>query len=147
MQTVSGYLALAGSSLGSNLLQANNSIMLVLPNPTQPLQASPLNQILALVRRSDSVAVKSEGTRVFVNAIKSIWSSEASSNSDPSWTQRRKAAMDQLVTPSIAAVLAQMIGRSKKYAILISEGVFAFSLLSMQPTGGISLFSASRVPH
>ena len=44
--------------------------------------------------------------------------------------------MDQLVTPSIAAVLAQMIGRSKKYAILINEGVVAFSLLSTQPTGG-----------
>jgi hypothetical protein len=91
---------------------------------------------LALVRRSDTVAIKSEGTRVFVNAIKSVWSAGASSIVDPAFQQHRKEAMAQLTTPSIAAVLAQLIGRSRRYPILISEGAIALYLLSLSANGG-----------
>ncbi len=115
---------------------ALNSASLVLPNHSAPLQPTALSQILALVRRSDTVAIKSEGTRVFVNAIKSIWSTEASNISDPTFQQQRKEAKAQLTTSSIAAVLAQLIGRSRRYAILISEGAVSLYLLSLNTAGG-----------
>ena len=113
----------------------NNTLALVLPDPANPEEPTTFTQILALVRRSDTVAVKSEGTRVFVNAIKTLWSNDASST-DPEFAARRKEAMDKLVTPACAATLAQLIGRSKKYAILINEGVVALSLLSTHASGG-----------
>lgn len=47
--------------------------------------------------------------------------------------------MAKLVTPGCAAALAQLIGRSKKYAILINEGVVALSLLSTHSAGGAPL--------
>lgn len=112
-----------------------NTIALVLPDPMKPEEPTTFTQILALVRRSDTVAVKSEGTRVFVNAIKTLWSNEASSK-DPGLAQHRKEATEKLVTPACAATLAQLIGRSKKYAILINEGVMALSLLSTHSGGG-----------
>ena len=109
----------------------------MLPDPSNPEEPTALTQILALVRRSDTVAVKSEGTRVFVNAIKTVWSNDVA-NADPEVSKRRKEAMEKLVTPTCAATLAQLIGRSKKYAILINEGVVALSLLSTHSSGGAS---------
>ena len=100
----------------------DNTLALILPEPGQPEEETLYNQIMALVRRSDTVAIKSEGTRVFVNAIKTLWATDASSK-DPEWAKRRKEAMQKLATPQCAATLAQLIGRSKKYAILINEGV------------------------
>ena len=107
----------------------------MLPDAANPEEPTAFAQILALVRRSDTVAVKSEGTRVFVNAIKTLWATDASSK-DPEWAKRRKEAMQKLATPQCAATLAQLIGRSKKYAILINEGVVSLSLLSTHPNGG-----------
>ena len=114
---------------------ADNTLALVLPDPSNPEEPTAFTQILALVRRSDTIAVKSEGTRVFVNAIKTLWSTDASSK-EPDWAKRRKEAMEKLATPECAAALAQLVGRSKKYAILINEGVVALSLLSTHPNGG-----------
>ncbi|KIP09107.1 hypothetical protein PHLGIDRAFT_103348 [Phlebiopsis gigantea 11061_1 CR5-6] len=124
---------------------ANNTLALVLPNPANPEEPTTFTQILALVGRSDTVAVKSEGTRVFVNAIKTLWSSDASST-DPEFAARRKEATDKLATPACAATLAQLIGRSKKYAILINEGVVALSLLSTHSSGGLVVLDAIMNP-
>lgn len=90
-----------------------------------------LNQILALTRRSDSVAVKSEGTRVAVNAIKAVWSSEAANAGEG-----RSKAMAALLTPESVMALAQLLGRSKKYPILVNESVVALTLLSTHSVGG-----------
>ena len=100
------------------------------------MPASPLDQLLALVRRSDSIAVKSEGTRVLVNAIKSLWYTDLPSGDEAS-TQKRLNAKNAVLTPPCVAALAQLIGRSKKYAILITEGVVALTLLSTHESGGM----------
>ncbi|KAI0695924.1 hypothetical protein BC835DRAFT_1533592 [Cytidiella melzeri] len=138
----------AAIGIAKHMCNANplNSLSLVLPNASQPHQPTALTQILALVRRSETVAIKSEGTRVFVNAIKSIWSTDASNVSDPTFQQHRKEAMAQLSTPSIAAVLAQLIGRSRRYAILISEGAVSLYLLSIPANGAVTVLDALMNP-
>ncbi|EKM55405.1 uncharacterized protein PHACADRAFT_256013 [Phanerochaete carnosa HHB-10118-sp] len=125
--------------------EADNTLALLLPDSARAEEPSLYDQILALVRRSDTVAVKSEGTRVFVNATKTLWSADGSSK-EAGWAQRRKAAMEKLVTPPCAAALAQLIGRSKKYAILINEGVVALSLLSTHSNGGLVVLDAIMNP-
>ncbi|GJE87202.1 hypothetical protein PsYK624_032850 [Phanerochaete sordida] len=125
--------------------EADNTLALLLPDPKQPEEPTLYPQIMALVRRSDTVAIKSEGTRVFVNAIKTLWSADAASK-EADWAERRKEAMEKLVTPQCAAALAQLIGRSKKYAILINEGVVALSLLSTHATGGLVVLDAIMNP-
>ena len=127
------------ASVGNNMLNScalivENTLALVIPDPEAPLQPTALSQIVALVQRSDSIAIKSEGTRVIVNAVKSLWSPDASSEANVG--QRRKEAMQLLVTPAHAAALAQLIGRSRKYPILINEGSVALLLLSTHAHGG-----------
>ncbi|KAI0093611.1 hypothetical protein BDY19DRAFT_917898 [Irpex rosettiformis] len=138
----------AAIGIAKHICNANplNSVSLVIPDNAAPLQPTALSQILALVRRSDTVAIKSEGTRVFVNAIKSIWSTEAANISDTTFQRQRKEAMLQLTTPSIAAVLAQLIGRSKRYAILISEGAVSLYLLSLSSNGAVIVLDALMNP-
>jgi hypothetical protein len=109
-----------------------NTLALILPPEGEDADSTALQQIIALIRRSDSVPVKSEGTRVLVHAIKSVWSSDASAGA------RRQEAMITLLTPQTAEALAQLIGRSKKYPILINEGVIALTLLSTYMKGGTS---------
>jgi hypothetical protein len=117
-----------------------NTFALVLPSSKE--DASGLVQILALVQRSDAVPIKSEGTRVLVNVIKSLWSSDSPSrqaggpeNLEQRQT-RRLNAMRSVMTLECAEALARLIGRSGKYPVLVNEGVVALSLLSTQRDGG-----------
>ena len=45
---------------------------------------------------------------------------------------RHRSAMAAVSLPPIALALAQLVGRSKKYPILINEGIVALTLLSME---------------
>lgn len=117
--------------------------------PSSPSASSPtgLAQVLALVKRSDSVPVKSEGTRVLVNVIKSLWSTDSiassavdsatgSSNTIHEKQLRRGTAILAVLTPESALALASLVGRSGKYPLLVNEGVVALSLLSTHKEGG-----------
>lgn len=115
----------------------------MLPETAQDPATTALQQILALGRRSDSVAVKSEGTRVIVNVVKTLWSHD---QKDTSIAQKRKDAMQLIVNPQCAAALAQLIGRSKKYPMLVSEGVVALTLMSTHKDGGVIVLDSIMNP-
>jgi hypothetical protein len=111
------------------------------PVDSQDPPSTGLSQLLALVKRSDTVAIKSEGTRIIVNLIRSLWTNErrdepTSEEELQARQQKRLKAMDALLTPACAEALAALIGRSAKHLILINEGVVASSLLSMHRDGG-----------
>lgn len=109
-----------------------NACTLVL-SPSDSSSPAGLTQIIALVRRSDTVAIKSEGTRVLVNVTKSLLSSATSSDSGEK--QSRQSAIEGVLTPASVEVLAALIGRSMKYPLLVNEGVVALTLLSTQGKG------------
>ena len=112
---------------------AKNCYDLVLQADGQDAASTGLHQIISLVKRSDSTAVKSEGTRVFVNVIRTLWHENTPDG------EKRKAAMGIVSTGPIALTLAQLVGRSKRYPILINEGIVALTLLS--------LHSGTFIPH
>lgn len=108
----------------------DNAVALVSTSEDTKQSLSGLDQILSLVRRSDSVPVKSEGTRVLVNVIKSLCSSTGNLQ-DP----QRVSATKTIVTLSSATALAQLLGRSKKYIILLNEAIVALLLLVLHGGG------------
>lgn len=99
-----------------------------------------MTQILALVSRSDNVTIKSEGTRVLVNVIKSLWSNEYAKTAhvqpDEEKKVKKELAITQLLTPECAFALASLVGRSGRYPILVNEGIVAMSLLSTRKEAG-----------
>ncbi|KAF4608425.1 hypothetical protein EYR40_000770 [Pleurotus pulmonarius] len=125
-----------------------NAYALVLPGSNS--SAPGLDQLLALIKRSDSVAVKSEGTRVLVNVIKSIWSTASSSASEnPQQNvdeQKRQDAMEKLRTPECTEALANLVTRSGKFPLLVNEGIVALSLLSTHPSGASLVWKSLTVP-
>lgn len=133
---------------------------LVLPSGRSPTVPTGLSQIIALVKRSDSIPLKSEGSRVVVNVVKSLWSNHilppprtrsaespllASSNKDVIINQqhKRNTAIRAVLTPECALILAGLVGRSGKYPLLVNEGIVALSLLSTQKDGGMTMLSSS----
>ncbi|KAH9001031.1 hypothetical protein EDB92DRAFT_2078658 [Lactarius akahatsu] len=104
---------------------AKNCYGLTLPAAGRDAQSTGLHQILTLVERSDTTAVKSEGTRVVVNVIRTLW------HEDTPDDEQRRAAMSVVGAPPVTLALAQLVGRSKKYPILINEGIVALTLLSL----------------
>jgi hypothetical protein len=125
-----------------------NTFALVIPASNQEPASTGLSQILDLVRRSDSVPVKSEGTRVLVNVIKSLWAPKlmrkptgGPDGSQPNivsgdTARKRDEAMKLVLKPQCASALASLVSRSGKYPLLVNEGVLALSLLSTQREGG-----------
>lgn len=104
--------------------------------PTKDLKSpAGLEQIVALVRRSDTVAIKSEGTRVLVNVIKSLWS-VSDTSLDAEQKKSQQEAITAVLVPASAEVLSSLVGRSMKYPLLVNEGVVALTLLSTHKDGG-----------
>ena len=99
------------------------------------MEATGIDQILDLVRRSDSVILKSEGTRVIVNAVKSLWAA-IPADASPQLQQQRKSAVEKLAVQEPTTALARLVGRSKKHPILLNEGSVALTLISTQTIGG-----------
>jgi hypothetical protein len=119
----------------------NSCIFILEPVEGQEPPSTGLSQLLSLVKRSDTVAIKSEGTRIIVNLIRSLWTNEhkdeqGSKEELQARQQKRTKAMDTLLTPPCAEALAALIGRSTKHVVLVNEGVVASSLLSMHRDGG-----------
>ncbi|KAF4614699.1 hypothetical protein D9613_003020 [Agrocybe pediades] len=116
----------------------------VLPNG----QACPtgLSQILALIKRSDSVTIQSEGSRVLVNVVKSLWLNGR--NLDPSDERQKKRdrCISLILTPEFANALTSLIARSNKYPILVNEGIVAISLLATHRLGGPLVLDALTTP-
>jgi hypothetical protein len=126
-----------------------NTFALVLPGEND---ASPtgLSLIMALVKRTKSTPVRSEGTRVLVNVIKSLWSNDPSASPAMTATlqgingpdalhenqRKRHESMQAVLTPECAFALASLVGRSAKYPLLVNEGVVALSLMSTIKAGG-----------
>ena len=115
----------------------DNSLTVCLPDLPALSERTLLDHVLDLGRRSNSTAIKSESTRVAVNIIKSLWASDVSS-ADPTVKEKREAARKALVSIPTANALAQLIGRSRKYPMLVNEGVIALTLVSTGENGGKS---------
>lgn len=86
------------------------------------------------MQQSDTIAIKSEGTRVLVNVIKSLWANEVTL--DATKQELRQDAITAVLNPASAKVLASLVGRSMKYPLLVNEGVVALTLLSTHKDGG-----------
>ena len=137
----SGLLTQRFPFLTMHSTQVDNSFAVIFPSDGATAAATGLSQLLALVKRSDTVAIKSEGTRVIVNLTKSLWSSDPAieqRNAEENQTrqQKRERAIQALVTPPCIDALAALAGRSVKYPILINEAIVALSLLSTHRDGG-----------
>jgi len=117
-----------------------NCISSVLKEESQLSERSAAEQIMRLVQRAGTITIKSEGTRVLANVIKTL-SADLSSTD-----QRRKAARKAVGTLENANALAALIGRSKKYPMLINEAVIALSFLTAQEGGGVVVLDAIMSP-
>ncbi|KAJ7709953.1 hypothetical protein B0H17DRAFT_1324761 [Mycena rosella] len=136
-----------------------NTFVLVLPEKEHPSPTG-LSQIMALVKRTKSTPVRSEGTRVLVNVIKSLWSNDPSASPAMTATlqgintsdallesqRKRHESMQTVLTPECAFALASLVGRSAKYPLLVNEGVVALSLMSTIKAGGPLALSAILTP-
>lgn len=99
---------------------------------------SGLEQILALVKRTDSIPVKSEGSRVLVNVIRSLWAVEPQNQTPSQERQRNRETATRLVlSQECADILATLLARSGRHPVLVNESIVALTLLSMHYDGGV----------
>ncbi|KAG8812174.1 hypothetical protein FRC18_003052 [Serendipita sp. 400] len=134
---------------------ANNTLRLMSgPSPNG------VDQIQALVERSDSVIVKSEGTRVLAYCVKSLWRKDPAPVTQSTTTtdipqqdttvQRREAAYALSRTPIVRA-LVDLLVTGQKHTILLNESSFALTLIASKPEGAtniaIELFTPVQIPQ
>ncbi|CAE6510070.1 unnamed protein product [Rhizoctonia solani] len=137
----------------------SNTLRLVLPPPTaqsatssvaSPVidddsdddEPSGMDQVINLSQRSDTVALKSEAARVLVNAIKSLWSPAGPEESITVSAAQRKRAVRRLSNRQSTRALAELVGRSRRYPVLLNEGIVALTLLGSQYSGAPHVISA-----
>ncbi|QRW00062.1 hypothetical protein RhiJN_28080 [Ceratobasidium sp. AG-Ba] len=143
------------------LSNVSNTVRLVLPPPIATSAISPItplsprepgeddddvvsgmDQVINLSQRSDTVALKSEAARVLVNAIKSLWSPAGPEESILVSAAQRRRAVHRLSNPQSARALAELVGRSRKYPVLLNEGIVALTLLGSQKAGAPHVLAA-----
>jgi hypothetical protein len=125
--------------------QVDHTFALVLQNNGN--RPTGLSQILALIKRSDSVSIKSEGTRVLVNVIKSLWYNERGVESSDERQKKKDACKTTVLTMEYASTLTNLIVRSGKYPVLVNEGIVAMTLLSTHPAGGKDKIKFRIIPR
>ncbi|KAG8809907.1 hypothetical protein FRC17_003181 [Serendipita sp. 399] len=130
---------------------ANNTLHLMSGTPSNGV-----DQIQALVKRSDSVIVKSEGTRVLAYCVKSLWKKDppstpqttASGRATPSQDaalQRREAALALSRTPIVRA-LVDLLVNGQKHTILLNESSFALTLIASKLEGAVIIATEIFTP-
>jgi len=124
-----------GYTRSDTSMSVEQTFALVLP--TEGNDTTGFSQILALIKRSDSVPVKSEGSRVVVNVVKSLWLLERGKDVSEDTQKKREKAVSIVLTTQCAQILAALVARSNKYPILINEGIVAITLLSTHKQGGM----------
>ncbi|CCO33296.1 hypothetical protein BN14_07370 [Rhizoctonia solani AG-1 IB] len=100
-----------------------------------------MDQVINLSQRSDTVALKSEAARVLVNAVKSLWSPAGPEESIAISSAQRKRAVRRLSNRQSTRALAELVGRSRRYPVLLNEGVIALTLLGSQHHGAPHVIS------
>lgn len=56
-------------------IKVSNSVKIILgEDPADTETPTPLSRLLSLIKRTDEIPVRSEGTRVLVNLVKNLWS-------------------------------------------------------------------------
>ncbi|PWN32811.1 ARM repeat-containing protein [Meira miltonrushii] len=93
-----------------------------------------LPALLDLIRRTDDVPTRMEGTRVLVNAVKSLWSSAltpaANSSNQTVDPNARQRARHVLTCEPVVSALSEMVKNSTKYPVLVNEGILALTLIA-----------------
>jgi len=79
-------------------------------------------QLLALINRTTDQAIEFEGTRIFVNAIKSL----ASHNT----LDIDRSCLIRLADPMIISCLSKMVKKAEKYPILVNDAIIGLTLLA-----------------
>ncbi|KAF5315522.1 hypothetical protein D9611_004655 [Ephemerocybe angulata] len=127
-----------------------HAIAAALPPPgADPDYKTALQKIMALVSRSDSVPIKSEGTRVLVNVIRTVLlrrNASLSSSARIPADKDKQQAIDTVMTPDNLNALSAFLARSGKFPILINEGVVAFNLICTQKGGANLVLDAILAP-
>ncbi|PFH54395.1 hypothetical protein AMATHDRAFT_186396 [Amanita thiersii Skay4041] len=151
LHPMTGIVQLGAIGLAKHLCNSNLDHTLAMFQSPPGQTETGLMQILNLVKRTDNVPIKSEGTRVVVNIIKSLWLgdnrnavSEVTSPTILNGTTdeilekqtRRQAAIRTILTLDVVEVITNLIARSRRYPLLVNEGVIALSLISTTKDGG-----------
>jgi len=122
----------------------DNALKLFKPLGNVP---SGIDQISDLIPRTDSLALRNEGTRVLVNVIKTLWTPSSPPIPDgPSQLRERRDALNKLTTEDTADALGEMIGRNVKYPVLLNEGIIALTLLANNAAGVSHVLTALVSP-
>lgn len=136
--------------VAKHLCNGDVSNTLRLMNSSEP---NGVDQILALVKRSDSIIVKSEGTRVVAYCVRSLWRKDAPGidvGSSPLRTediaQRRQQAANDLSKEPAVRALVDLLVTGQKHAILLNESCFALNLIAGNSSGATVISNALASP-
>jgi len=83
-----------------------------------------LDQVLALIKRTDDPNIGYEATRIFINVIKSLSSSKNGNAQD----------LTPLSQRSVIVCLVDLLRRTWKWPILINDSIISLTLLTISGT-------------
>lgn len=107
-------------------------------------RASPLNDILSLIQRTNDVRLQCEATRLLINIVRSLYSSRSiTSPVTPSALDGLEMGLAKVRAKSViessegvVEAISEIIRTGEKYPILVNEGIVALTLLSTTENGG-----------
>ncbi|KAL0079552.1 armadillo-type protein [Phycomyces blakesleeanus] len=96
----------------------NSQRIITSPTTTEEKQ-TPLELVLAFIKRVDDSSAKSEATRILTNLVKSVWTQPITTS---------LALRTILVKPAIVEPIAELV-RSSKFVVLKNDGIIALTVI------------------
>jgi hypothetical protein len=85
-----------------------------------------LDQVLALIKRTDDPNIGYEATRIFINVVKSVSKAKNESSADPA----------RLCQRDVITCLVDLLRRTWKWPILINDSIISLTLLTISGPEG-----------
>ncbi|GAA5873186.1 hypothetical protein JCM16303_006965 [Sporobolomyces ruberrimus] len=115
----------------TNLNVSSSLDILALPPTSSENQEPPLDLILALIKRTDELQLRSESTRILINLVRSLFSTSDSTSSHLNQQDPTESGRFAIVSNGeVVSAISEQVRLSEKYPVLVNEGIVALSLLA-----------------
>ncbi|KDQ07955.1 hypothetical protein BOTBODRAFT_38392 [Botryobasidium botryosum FD-172 SS1] len=140
---MAGTVQISAIGVVKHLCASNIANTLRLLSPVGS-EMSGMDQLFGIIDRSETLALRSEATRVLANIVRSLCS--ANNSTGEAAKEDREEGLAKITHDQAASALAEMVARSRKYPVLLNEGVVALTLLGARSEGAPLVVRALETP-
>lgn len=107
-------------------------------SPAQEGASAPIDLVVGIAQRVDDLRLRSESTRILVNAVRTLFGPAATSSTTTADEDAVGAAQNRLGRTDVVGIITELVHNSSQHPMLVNEGMVALALLASRNSSAAS---------